>query len=275
MNRNPACQQSAKTPFVAIVLATAVFVGSSNAQTTITLGETRKLGYSDSGNGNLLLADGPYHLSQTAVLNRLSFWVDNASGQLELAIFDSGPNNNCKSGKLKAQTQPFNTNANSWNTAAPNSPTTLAPGNYCLAYLPSSDNLTFRKGMTGGIGDYWFSDPFGPMPTTFAATPAGPDGFHWSLYATLTPGTPVPVISFNPSNPSIPANAPGGTVVATIQVTMSDGSAFTGTLGFGTPYDDDNATFTISESKLIVNPFGPGLSADANTTQDVTIVARQ
>jgi hypothetical protein len=113
------------------------------------------------------------------------------------------------------------------------------------------------------------------MPATFAANPSGGDGFHWSLYATLTPGTAVPVISFNPPNPSVPASTPRGTVVATIQVTMSDGSPFTGVLGFGTPYENDNATFTISGSNLIVNPSGPGLSADANTTQNVTVVAQQ
>jgi len=78
--------------------ALTAFVSSSHAQTTITLGETRTLGYSDNGNGNLLLADGPYYLSQTAVLNSLHFWVDNAAGQLKLGIFDSGSNKNCKGG---------------------------------------------------------------------------------------------------------------------------------------------------------------------------------
>lgn len=144
-----------------------------------------------------------------------------------------------------------------------------------MAYLPSDNNLTFRKGISSGINDVWFPFQFGPMPATFAANPSGGDGFHWSLYATLTLGTPVPVISFNPPHPSIPANAPRGTVVAAIKVTMSDGSAFSGALGFGTPYLDDNATFTISGGNLIVNTSGPGLSADANTTQDVTVVAQQ
>jgi hypothetical protein len=242
---------------------------------TITLGEPRTLGYSDNGNANFLLANGPYYLSQPAVVNSLSFWVDNAAGQLELGIFDSGPHNDCKGGKLKAQTNPFNTKASSWNTAGPASPATLAPGNYCLAYLPSDNNLSFRKGISTGLNNVEFPLQFGPMPATFAANPSGGDGFHWSLYATLIPGTAVPVISFNPPNPSIPANAPRGTVVATIQVKMSDGSAFTGVLGFGTPYEDDNATFTISGSNLIVNPSGPGVSADASTTQNVTVVAQQ
>src|SRR5271155_1000617 len=105
MNSNPVFFLSdflpMKISFVAILLATAAFVGSSHAQTTITLGETRTLGYSDDGNANLLLADGPYHLPLTAVLNTLHFWVTNAAGELELGIFDSGPNNDCKGGKLR------------------------------------------------------------------------------------------------------------------------------------------------------------------------------
>ena len=242
---------------------------------TITLGETRLLGYADNGNANYLLADGPYYLSTSAVVNNVNLWVDNAAGQLELGIFDAGPNNNCKGGKLRAQTNPFTTKASSWNTAAPASPATLAPGNYCLAYLPSDNTLSFRKGISTGINNSYFPVQFGPMPATFAANPSGGDGFHWSLYATLTPGTAVPVISLNPSNPSLPANAAKGTVVATIQVKMSDGSAFTGVLDFGTPYENDNNTFAISGNNLIVNPSGPGLTADANTTQNVTVVAQQ
>jgi hypothetical protein len=268
MNRNPFLP-------AAILLASAALVGSSQAQTTLTLGETNLLGYADSGNANLLLADGPYYLAQPAVVNSLAFWVDNAAGQLELGIFDAGPKKNCKGGKLRAQTNPFNANASSWNTAAPASPATLAAGYYCLAYLPSNNNLSFRKGLTTGINNVYVPFQFGPMPSTFGANPSGGDGFHWSLYATLTPGAAVPVISLNPTNPSLSANAAGGTVVATIQVTMSDGSAFTGVLGFGTPYENDNNTFAISGNNLIVNPTGPGLSADTNTTQNVTIVAQQ
>src|SRR5271169_1159709 len=129
MNRNQAFMLSAflpmKTSLAAILLATAAFVGSSHVQTTITRGETRTHGYSDDGNANLLLADGPYNLPLTAVLNTLHFWVMNAAGELELGIFDSGPNNDCKGGKLRAQTNSFNTIRSSWNTAKPASPVTL------------------------------------------------------------------------------------------------------------------------------------------------------
>jgi hypothetical protein len=83
------------------------------------------------------------------------------------------------------------------------------------------------------------------------------------------------VLNFNPPNPSIPANTPVGSAVATITPTWSDGSSFTGTLSFAQPYSNDNGVFAISGNHLIVNPSGPGVSADANTVQNVTIVATQ
>jgi hypothetical protein len=91
----------------------------------------------------------------------------------------------------------------------------------------------------------------------------------------FTPTGATLVLSFNPPNPSIPANAPFDTVVATVTPTWSDGSPFTGTVSFAQPYSNDNGIFAISGNNLIVNPSGPGLSADANTVQNVTIVANQ
>jgi len=83
------------------------------------------------------------------------------------------------------------------------------------------------------------------------------------------------VLNFNPPNPNIPANAPLGSAVATITPTWSDGSPFTGSLSFASPYSNDNGIFAISGRNLIINPSGPGLSADANTVQNVTILAVQ
>jgi hypothetical protein len=83
------------------------------------------------------------------------------------------------------------------------------------------------------------------------------------------------IISFNPPNPTIPANAPPGTVVAIISASWSDGTPFSGTLGFGPPYSNDGGIFAISGDKLIVNPEGPGVSALSRTAQKVTITATQ
>jgi hypothetical protein len=93
----------------------------------------------------------------------------------------------------------------------------------------------------------------------------------------FTPAAPKPYVtlSFNPANPTIASNAPAGTVVATITASWSDGSPFTGTLGFGAPNSNDHGTFALSGNNLIVNPAGPGLSADGGTNQLVTIVAAQ
>jgi hypothetical protein len=94
------------------------------------------------------------------------------------------------------------------------------------------------------------------------------------LFAPTAPA-PYLTLSFNPPNPTVASNAPVGTVIATITASWSNGSPFTGTLSFGPPNSNDNATFAISGNQLIVNPVGPGLSHDGGTTQNVTIVASQ
>ncbi len=82
-------------------------------------------------------------------------------------------------------------------------------------------------------------------------------------------------LSFNPPNPSIAPSAPLGSVVATINASWSDGSPFTGTLAFAQPFSNDQGVFAISGNELIINPAGPGVSTDADTTIDVTVVATQ
>jgi hypothetical protein len=93
----------------------------------------------------------------------------------------------------------------------------------------------------------------------------------------FVPAAPVPYLSLalNPANPSIVSSAPLGSYVATIVASWSNGSLFTGTFSFGPPYSNDATTFAISGNTLIINPKGPGLAADGNTLQNVTIVATQ
>ena len=87
-------------------------------------------------------------------------------------------------------------------------------------------------------------------------------------------------LSFVPQMPSIPADTPLGTTVATVTATWSDGSPFTGTLGFATPYLDDGGTFALSctacaTANLVVNPLGRGVSGDGGSVQQVTVEAVQ
>lgn len=65
-------------------------------------------------------------------------------------------------------------------------------------------------------------------------------------------------------------------MVASFAVTMSDGSSFTGTVGFGAPNFDAGGIFAISENNIIVNPSGPGVGPNTTTLTDlITLEAIQ
>lgn len=85
------------------------------------------------------------------------------------------------------------------------------------------------------------------------------------------PSPASPSISFSPAQPSIVDNASPGTVVSHIEVTMSDGSTFGGSLGFGPPYYNDSGLFAIFGKDVIVaQPLPAG-----NSTQNITVTATQ
>jgi hypothetical protein len=83
------------------------------------------------------------------------------------------------------------------------------------------------------------------------------------------PPTPVPIITFSPSAPNLDVNAPIGTLIAFISVTMSDGSAFTGTLGFAAPYYNDGGICAIQGTSLILGAELPS----GSSTQYCSITA--
>jgi len=162
--------------------------------------------------------------------------------------------------------------------------------------IPVSANTTYIAAYYSAAGD-GAGDPHelkngvtnGPL-TTPASSAAGGNGVYNSKNAfpkssyeasnyyvdvLFTPTGAALVLNFNPPNPSIPANTPLGSVVATINASWSDGSPFTGTLSFAQPYSNDQGVFAMSGNNLIINPSGPGVSADPNTVQNVSIVASQ
>ena len=122
------------------------------------------------------------------------------------------------------------------------------------------------SGASGGNGVYVYAKSF-PASTW--------EESNYYVDIAFTPSAPALTLSFNPPVPSIASNAPPGTVVATINATWSNGAPFTGTLSFAAPYSNDNAIFAISGDELIINPQGPGVSADSGTLQNVTITATQ
>jgi hypothetical protein len=96
------------------------------------------------------------------------------------------------------------------------------------------------------------------------------------------PSVPPPTLTltFNPQMPSVQDTVPHGTVIATVTAAWSDGSPFTGTLMFGSPYADDGGTFALScqrcaTANIVVSPTGLGLMGDGGTVQQITVVATQ
>jgi hypothetical protein len=120
---------------------------------------------------------------------------------------------------------------------------------------------------TGGNGVYRYASSIRYPHYTYEAT-------NYYVDIVFTPTAPTLLLSMNPPNPNIPSTAPVGTIVGTLSATWSDGSPFTGTLGFSTPYGSDHGQFAISGNNLIVNS-GANLSGDAGTTQQVTVTATQ
>ncbi len=256
---------------LAVPLLVAGVSGSANSQ-TVYLGEMTLLGAADSGNSGLLLAQGPYQLSQAATINSLTFYTTTVSGQLRLGIYDSGSSHNCKGGSLKAQTNAFTPGANQWNTANVVTPVQLPIGSYCLAYEVSSNSTGFRKGTSTGQSLVYYSKSFGSFPATFSSSPST-DPNHWSFYATLQGAAPTLSLSFNPPSPSILATSALGTVVAQIVPAWSDGSQFTGTVAFASPYFSDGGCFSIDGSLNLITACD--LSGDGDTVQNTTVSATQ
>jgi hypothetical protein len=151
-------------------------------------------------------------------------------------------------------------------------------------YAPSGKYAVTRYGLMKGV-------TVGPLNAPASSSVGGNGVYQYNLafpnrnYASsnyfvdvvFVPAAPAPylTLSLNPPNPSITSAAALGSYVATISASWSDGSPFTGTISFGLPYSSDSGAFAISGNNLIINSNGPGVSADGNTLQHVTIVATQ
>jgi len=97
-------------------------------------------------------------------------------------------------GNLKASTASF-TPVKGWNTQNVTFQTLIPAGTYWLAYLPSSNSLSFLRTSTGPIYYYTLNSAY-PFPASFAASTATKGLTTWSFYASLTvtsSPTPTPV----------------------------------------------------------------------------------
>jgi hypothetical protein len=117
---------------------------------------------------------------------------------------------------------------------------------------------------------FFVSNSFNVIATSAAITATG----------AAPPPPPAPVITVTPNTPRVPDTTSLGAVVATYTVTMSDGSPFVGTIGFGPPNFDAGGIFVLTGSppigNVIINPNGPGVGPNLSTiTDQITLVATQ
>ncbi|HJU17364.1 MAG TPA: DUF4082 domain-containing protein [Stellaceae bacterium] len=220
--------------------------------------------------------------SQSGTISAIRFYRGATSPYGYVASLYSASGSLLGSVKMKHESGPVP----GWQVATFASPIPVSANKTYVAayYAPSGRYADVYYGLSNGVTT-------GPLNAPASATVGG-NGVYVYAHAfpnqtwedsnyfvdvlfTPTAAAPYLKLSFNPANPSIPSNAPAGTVVATVTASWSDGSPFTGTLSFAAPYSNDNGTFALSGNNLIVSPTGPGLSADSGTTQSVTIVATQ
>src|SRR5437764_10996620 len=107
---------------------------------------------------------------------------------------------------------------------------------------------------------------------------AGTSSATLALNVTAVPSPPTVIITVSPNTPQIPDRTSVGAVVATYAVTMSDGSPFVGTVGFGAPNFDAGGIFALRGSptsgNVIVSPTVPGVCPNLGTITDhITLIA--
>ena len=86
-----------------------------------------------------------------------------------------------------------------------------------------------------------------------------------SANITITVTVPTPTVTFGTPAPTIPNTTPAGTTLSTINVTMSDGSAFTGNLAFGGTYGNGGGACALGGVGTIL-AVGTSVSLVAPTT---------
>lgn len=134
-----------------------------------------------------------------------------------------------------------------WQTVQFPTPIPIAANTTYVAayYAPSGRYADMNNGLKQGV-------TVGPLTAPASGTVGGNGVYHngqgfpkssskasnYFVDVVFTPPAPIPYLqlSFNPPNPSITTRTPLGTTVATVTVTWSDGTPFTGTLSFGSPY---------------------------------------
>jgi Domain of unknown function (DUF4082) len=261
-----------------ISLTMLVSGGESSAQSISIFGSAVPKNPIDDGNP--VTIGVKFWSSQSGTVSGIRFYRAAKSSQGYVAKLYSASGTLLGSVKLARESGPVP----GWQVANFASPIPISGNTTYIAayYSPVGRGAWDEWGLNNGVTNGPLTAPSGPAAGgngVYRYNNAFPnqsyDASNYYVDVLFTPAARYLVLNINPPNPSIPSTAAVGSVVATILPSWSDGGPFTGTLSFAQPYSNAQGTFAISGSNLIVNPFGPGLSAVGNTVQNVTIVATQ
>jgi hypothetical protein len=276
---------------LAIVALTLAFASlPAQAQQTYTLfGATTPANPSES-DPNAVTLGLKFYVTQPGTISAIRFYRGHSNSNGYTARLYTGAGAMLGQVKLPSDARHF---AAGWETGTFAAPISISENTtYVVAYYTSNGDYGVTDyGLTNGVmngplvapasagvggnGVYTYGSSFQFPTSTYEAS-------NYFVDVDFTPSAQAPTLSLsmNPSSPSIPSTTPLGATVATVTASWSDGSMFTGTYGFATPYNNDAGVFALSAASgasvnLIVNPSGPGVSGDPNTTQNISLEATQ
>jgi hypothetical protein len=191
-----------------------------------------------------------YTLTQPAMVYSLALYIQLGLNQVRVAIY---ANNAGQPGALIVQSQAQQEQAG-WNTV-PIPATTLAPGNYWLAYqFPGSDTAATYYTGSPAPGLYASAASFGNFPATFPLTGASTYNADFSFYANYCPV--VAATNTPTSTTTSCVNSQGTPCTPTFTPTPTGTPTLTGT---ATPSGTPTMTFTPTSTPTF-NPATAGVS---------------
>lgn len=144
---------------------------------TVIIGD-RNIESSPNGLNSGRLNATKYTLSESAIIQSLSIYVNTAAGNVRMGFY---ADNAGVPGALLASTPQF-TPVAGWNTSSVTTPILLPAGSYWLAFQPSSD--VFQSAYNGSAGTLRYADrAYGALPAAFPSGTAATGAT--SLYATF------------------------------------------------------------------------------------------
>jgi len=151
-----------------------------------------------------------FMLTESAIIQSMSLYVNFANGNVQMAIYDTNGSNNPNN--LLGQTGVQSPSQAGWFCAPLTSPLSVGPGTYNLVFMP--DNGAFET-LYSSSGTYFgYTESSFNLPSTFPI-PTSSGSFHYSIYATYTCPTTTITTTSSPTTTTTTTTPPPTTTTTT------------------------------------------------------------